>query len=119
MLEAGKLTGIIGIFLPPYSFDGAVECREQSSPDAEIASQHWRSGFDGGNSSDASFTLYVCHQYPISDPHILLLKKRSMGCCEVRTAGEFRNPFTPCHTAPPMAYTTKSSVTPIIFRATD
>lgn len=56
-IVVGRHTSIIRILLLPQSLDRAIERREQTAPDPEIASQDWRAGFYGCEGADATFAV--------------------------------------------------------------
>ena len=41
----------------PYALHCAVKCREETSPDAEVAPEDGGAGFNGYNGADASFAI--------------------------------------------------------------
>ena len=88
--------------------DRAVICREKSSPDAEVASQHWCSRFHGRDCADSPFAVGAIsgerrfgQRFRRDDTYFCwVVSDKSLSIASHRTN---LKPFTPCQTAPPMA----------------
>jgi hypothetical protein len=49
--------GVVRIFLLSDALDGAVKCREETTPDTEVAAQDGRSHLDGGDGTDSTLAV--------------------------------------------------------------
>lgn len=49
--------GVVGILLLSDALDGAVKCREETTPDTEVAAQDRRSHLDGGDGTDSTLAV--------------------------------------------------------------
>lgn len=49
--------GVVRIFLLSDALDGAVKCREETTPDTEVAAEDRRSHLDGGNGTDSTLAV--------------------------------------------------------------